>query len=308
MELLMVENILWIGFRSAVPLLLAALGEIYAERSGVLNLGVEGMMALGAASSFIVAIQTESPWLGVLSGLLAAVLLALIHCFISITLKSNQVVSGLALSMLGLGVSSIIGRKYVGAQLPPEVRLLPRPLDPLHKIPLIGKPVFDQDPMFYMSLLLTAILWFILFRTRYGIIVRSAGGNPAAVDAAGISVAKVRYASTILGGALSGLAGAYLSISYNPVWIENITAGRGWIAIALVIFSLWDPAKALLTSFLFGSIEASSYTLQAFGYSQWLLSALPYLLTIIILMIGSSSKFRRRMGAPRYLGVPYERE
>lgn len=308
MELSVVENIIWVGSRTAIPLLLAALGEIYAERSGILNLGVEGMMALGAVVSFIVAFQTHNAWLGISAGILAAMLLSLIHGFVSISLKSNQVVSGLAISMLGLGLSSLVGRKYVGSQLPPDVRFLPMPLEPFHRVPAIGKFLFDQDPVFYLSLLLTFLLWLLLFRTRYGLILRSAGGNPSAVDAAGISVERVRYASTLLGGALSGLAGAYLSTSYNPVWIEGITAGRGWIAISLVIFSLWDPAKALLTSLLFGTIEAASYTLQALGYSQWLLSAMPYLMTLVILTLGSSSKFRRRVGAPRYLGVPYERE
>lgn len=307
MELTIIENVLWVGFRSAIPLLLATLGEIYAERSGILNLGVEGMMAFSAAASFITAFHTGNAWLGALVGVIGAVTLSLIHAFVSISLKSNQVVSGLALAMLGLGLSSLIGRKYVGAQLPPSVRLMARPLEPLSKIPLIGRALFDQDPIFYLSLTLAVLLWFLLFRTKYGMIVRSTGGNPAAVDAAGISVSKVRYACTLLGGSLSGLAGAYLSISYNPVWVENITAGRGWIAISLVIFSLWDPAKAILTSLFFGTIEASSYTLQALGYSQWLLSSLPYLLTLLILAVGSSSKFRRRVGAPRFLGVPYER-
>ncbi|MEM3372432.1 MAG: ABC transporter permease [Candidatus Korarchaeum sp.] len=308
MELSVVENIIWVGSRTAIPLLLAALGEIYAERSGILNLGVEGMMVLSAAISFIVAFQTHNAWLGISVGVLSAMLLSLIHGFISISLRSNQVVSGLAISMLGLGLSSLIGRRYVGAQLPPDVRFLPTPLEPFYGVPIIGKFLFDQDPIFYLSLLLTFLLWFLLSRTRYGLIIRSTGGNPSAVDAAGISVERVRYAATLLGGALSGLAGSYLSTSYNPVWIEGITAGRGWIAISLVIFSLWDPAKALLTSLLFGTIEAASYTLQALGYSQWLLSALPYLMTLVILTLGSSSRFRRRVGAPRYLGIPYERE
>ncbi|MDW8035598.1 MAG: ABC transporter permease, partial [Candidatus Korarchaeum sp.] len=188
MELSVVENIIWVGSRASIPLLLAAIGEIYAERSGVLNLGVEGMMALGAAVSFITAFQTQNASLGILAGMLAAMLLSLMHGFISISLKSNQVVSGLAITMLGLGLSSLIGRKYVGAQLPPDVRFLPMPLEPLYKIPVIGKFLFDQDPIFYLSLLLTFLLWFLLFHTKYGLIVRSAGGNPAAVDAAGMSV------------------------------------------------------------------------------------------------------------------------
>ncbi len=307
-EAKLVENILWIGLRSATPLLLAALGEIYAERSGILNLGVEGMMAVGALSSFATALVTGNPWLGVLVGMLSGGLLAMIHGAISIGLKGNQVVSGLALTMFGLGLSSVLGRVYVGNQLPVEARFLPKPVEPLSSIPVLGRVLFDQDPLFYISLLLALVMWFLLYRTKYGIIIRSTGENPAAVDAMGISVNRVRYLSTLIGGVLAGLAGAYLSVAYNPAWIENMTAGRGWIALALVIFSLWDPIRALLGSYLFGVVEASGYTLQAYGYSQWLLNGLPYLLTIIILTLGATESMRRRMGAPAALGKPYERE
>ncbi|MCD6348331.1 MAG: ABC transporter permease [Candidatus Korarchaeota archaeon] len=308
MEVKLIENVLWIGLRSATPLLLAALGEIYAERSGILNLGVEGMMAMGALSSFVAALLTGNPWAGVLVGLIVGAAMSLIHGTISIHLKGNQVVSGLALTMFGLGLSSVIGRMYVGNQLPVEARFLPQPLEPLASIPVIGRVLFDHDPLFYLSLVLAVALWFILNRTRYGIIIRSTGENPAAVDAMGISVSRVRYAATVLGGALAGLAGAYLSISYNPAWIENMTAGRGWIALALVIFALWDPVRAVLGAYLFGIVEASGYTLQAMGYSQWLLNGLPYLLTIVILTLGATESMRRKMGAPAALGIPYERE
>ncbi len=307
-EAKLIENILWIGLRSATPLLLAALGEIYAERSGILNLGVEGMMAVGALSSFATALVTGNPWLGVLVGMLSGGLLAMIHGAISIGLKGNQVVSGLALTMFGLGLSSVLGRVYVGNQLPVEARFLPKPVEPFSSIPILGKVLFDQDPLFYISLLLALIMWFLLYRTKYGIIIRSTGENPAAVDAMGINVNRIRYLSTLIGGTLAGLAGAYLSVAYNPAWIENMTAGRGWIALALVIFSLWDPLRALLGSYLFGVVEASGYTLQAYGYSQWLLNGLPYLLTIIILTLGATESMRRRMGAPAALGKPYERE
>ncbi|MCD6244693.1 MAG: ABC transporter permease [Candidatus Korarchaeota archaeon] len=308
MELKLIENILWIGMRSATPLLLASLGEIYAERSGILNLGVEGMMAMGALSSFVASLLTGNPWIGVLAGLLVGAALSLIHGIISIHLKGNQVVSGLALTMFGLGLSSVIGRIYIGNQLPVDARFLPVPFKPLSSIPLIGKVFFEQDPLFYMGIVLAVVLWFILNRTKIGIVIRSTGENPAAVDAMGISVPKVRYGATLLGGALAGLGGAYLSVSYNPAWIENITAGRGWIALALVIFALWDPIRALLGAYLFGIVEASGYTLQAIGYSQWLLNGLPYLLTIVILTVGATESMRRRMGAPAALGIPYERE
>lgn len=307
-EVKLVENILWIGLRSSTPLLLAALGEIYAERSGILNLGVEGMMAAGALSSFAAALTTGNPWVGVLVGVIAGGLLSLIHGVVSISLKGNQVVSGLALTMLGLGLSSVLGRSYVGNQLPARARFLPTPVKPLSSIPLLGEVLFDQDPIFYLALLLPFIMWFFLYRTKYGIIIRSTGENPVAADAAGVNVNRVRYLSTLLGGLLSGLAGAYLSVAYNPAWIENMTAGRGWIALALVIFSLWDPLKALFGSYLFGIVEASGYTLQAYGYSQWLLNGLPYLLTLIILILGATESIRKKMGAPSSLGKPYDRE
>ncbi len=304
----LVEDVLWVGLRSATPLLLAALGEIYAERSGVLNLGVEGMMAAGALSSFAAALMTGNPWVGVVVGILVGASLSLLHGLISVSLKGNQVVSGLALTMFGLGLSSVLGRMYVGNQLPAEARFLPKPVEPLSSIPVLGRVLFDQDPLFYLSLALAMVMWFVLRRTSWGIVIRATGENPAAVDAMGISVAKVRYLSTLVGGALAGMAGAYLSVAYSPAWIENMTAGRGWIALALVIFSLWDPLRALLGSYLFGVVEASGYTLQAYGYSQWLLNSLPYLLTVIILTLGATESVRRRMGAPAALGRPYERE
>ncbi len=301
-------DLLWVGLRSAVPLLLASLGEIYAERSGVLNLGVEGMMAIGAFSSFSVALITGNPWLGVIAGMLAALLLAMVHGIVSITLMGNQIVSGLAITMLGLGLSSVLGRFYVGNQLPTDSRLSPTPIPILSSIPALGKILFTQDPLFYASIVLALVMWFLLFKTRYGIVIRSAGENPAAVDAVGISVTKVRYISTAVGGLTAGLAGAYLSLSYSPAWIENMTAGRGWIALALVIFSLWNPLRALLGAYLFGIVEAGGYSFQAMGFSQWLLNGLPYLLTLVILTLGATESMRKRMGAPKYLGIPYIRE
>ena len=307
-DLAVIENALWIGVRSATPLLLAALGEIYAERSGILNLGIEGMMAAGAFSSFAVALLTGNPWLGVLAGIAAGVALSLIHGFISISLRGNQVVSGLALAMLGLGISSVLGRGFVGRQLAANSRFLPRPVEPLSSIPIVGRILFDQDPLFYVSLALTVLMWFVLFRTKWGIVIRSTGENPAAVDAAGVSVPRVRYVCTLIGGATAGMAGAYLSTSYSPAWIEGMTAGRGWIALALVIFALWNPVRALIGAYIFGMIEAGGYILQGMGWSQWLLNSLPYAITLVILVLGSTESARRLMGAPKYLGVPYDRE
>ncbi len=308
MDLSVVENILWVGFRSATPLLLASLGEIYAERSGILNLGVEGMMIMGAVSAFITALSTGNPWLGVAVATVVGILMSLIHGVISIHLRGNQVVSGLALTMFGLGLSSVIGRKYVGYQLPVKARFLPKPLSKgLVKLPIVGKALFDQEPLFYLSIVTAIILWFVLYKTKIGVIIRSTGENPAAADALGINVYLVRYACTALGGALAGIAGAYLSVAYSPAWIENMTAGRGWIALALTIFALWNPLRAIFGAYLFGVVEAGGYTLQAYGYSQWLLNGVPYLLTVIVLTAGATETMRRRMGAPAALGVPYVR-
>lgn len=305
-----VENILKVGLRTATPLLLAALGEIYAERSGILNLGVEGMMMAGAIFSFLVALWTKNPWLAILAGMAAGMAISLIHAVISIHLRGNQVVSGLALTMFGVGLASVVGRGYVGTPLPADARLPARPLfEGAEDIPIIGKALLSQDPVFYISIVLAVVLWYVLFKTRIGIVIRSVGENPAAADALGVNVYLVRYACTVFGGAMAGLAGAYLMVAIIPNWSETVLLmGRGWIAIALVIFALWSPVRALFGSYLFGVVERAGYTLQLhFKWSEWLLSAVPYALTIVILVVGATERMRRRMGAPAALAVPYVR-
>ncbi|RLE49978.1 MAG: ABC transporter permease [Candidatus Methanomethylicota archaeon] len=291
---------------AGTPLLLATIGEIFAERSGVLNLGVEGMMIMGAVSGFVVTMFTGSPLLGIAAALMAGGLLALLHAFISISLRGNQVVSGLALTMIGLGLSALIGRGFVGIPLKAKLSSLSIPL--LSDIPVIGEILFKQDPIVYFSYALTIASWITLYKTKLGVAIRAVGENPGAADAMGVNVYLMRYACVIFGGMLAGLAGAYLSIVYIPAWVEGMTAGRGWIAVALVIFALWDPLRAMLGAYLFGGLEAAQYTLQAIGINPCILGMFPYLATIAVLTLSASETMRKKIGAPSALCKPYIRE
>ncbi len=290
---------------ASTPILLAALGEIYAERSGVLNLGVEGMMAVGAAVAFYTTLSTGNLIIGLLSACVSGILLSFIHGFSSITMRSNQVISGLALSMVGLGISSLIGRNLVGTPLRSSLGTID--IAVLSDIPIIGA-FFRQNALTFFSYILTATLWYILFKTKIGIAIRMVGDNPRSADSLGINVYLARYGCTLLGGALAGLAGAYLSVAYTPTWIEGMTAGQGWIALALTVFSAWNPSYALIGSYLFGGIRILQFRLQPLGFSPPLLSTLPYVFTIIALALLNIERIRRRIGAPRSLGKPYHRE
>ncbi|RLE49673.1 MAG: ABC transporter permease, partial [Candidatus Methanomethylicota archaeon] len=269
-------------------------------------LGVEGMMIMGAVSGFIVTMFTGSPAIGLLAALVAGGLLALLHAFISISLRGNQVVSGLALTMIGLGLSALMGRGVVGVPLKAKVGGLSIPL--LSNIPIIGTIFFKQNPLVYFSYALVALSWFILYKTKLGIAIRAVGENPSAADAMGVNVYLIRYACVVFGGILAGLAGAYLSIVYIPAWVEGMTAGRGWIAVALVIFALWDPIRAMLGAYLFGGLEAAQFTLQAIGINPSILGTFPYLATIAVLTLSASETMRKRIGAPSALCKPYIRE
>ena len=288
---------------AGTPLLLGTLGEIVTERSGVLNLGVEGMMAIGAMTAFAVTLTTGSPWLGLLAAILAGTLAAGIHAFVSITLKANQVVSGLALTMLGLGVSGLFGKPFIGRPLPSKLSALPIPV--LSDIPVVGRILFAQDPLFYLAVVLGILLWILLSRTRWGIEIRSVGENPAAAEVQGVNVAKIRYLCVLLGGALAGMAGAHLSLVYSKSWTEGLTGGRGWIVIALTIFALWNPLRAFLGAFLFGCIFVLQYLLQPIGVPPNLLAMMPYLATLAVLLAGGMRKDRRRLMAPAKLGEAY---
>ncbi|HDJ26041.1 MAG TPA: ABC transporter permease, partial [Candidatus Bathyarchaeota archaeon] len=303
----LVGHMLHVAIRSGTPLLLAALGEIFAERSGVMNLGIEGMMLIGAITGFAVALGTGQPWLGLLAACVAGLLMSLVHAFISISLYANQVVSGLALSMLGLGLSSLVGHAYVGVALPS--RILPSPIPGLADLPVVGPALFYQDPIVYLALGLAVASWFVLYKTKWGIMIRATGDDPAAADAMGVNVYLVRYICVAFGGALAGLAGAYLSLVLTPAWIERMTAGRGWIAFALVIFALWDPLKAILGAYLFGATEALQFFIQAsLGVDATLLGMMPYVATILAMLVAASEVLRKRLGAPAALGKPYIRE
>lgn len=303
-----VPVILSAAITAGTPILFAALGEILCERSGVLNLGVEGMMLVGAVAGFSAAVVSGSPWLGLLAAMAAGGALSLVHAFLSITLRSNQVVSGLALTIFGTGLSSFLGKKYIGIPVPASFVKISIPL--LKNIPLIGPALFEQDAMVYISLILVPVIWYYINKTRYGLNLRAVGENPSAADAAGINVSLIQYVYVFLGGALAGLGGAYLSLAYAPSWLENMVAGRGWIAVALVIFASWDPLKALIGSYIFGGLDILGFRLQTLGVMipSFFLKMLPYIFTVVVLVITTSRKNRYVWMGPAALGQPYDRE
>lgn len=289
----------------STPLLWGSLGEIYAERAGVINLGVEGMMILGAFFAFAVAYTTGSPTLGILVAAAVGGMAALLHAFVVITLRANQYVSGLALTMLGLGLAGLLGRGWEG--LPLTTPLPDATLPWLASLPILGPALFTQQSILtYLGLLVAVLLWFVLSHTRWGIIIRSVGESPATADALGVHVILVRYLSVVFGGILAGIAGGFLSVAYLPAWTEGITAGMGWIALALAIFAAWDPLKAIGGAMLFGALYHLSFRLQAWVAPE-LLKLMPYFCTIVVLVLVACGKTHRRQGAPTALGRPYVR-
>jgi len=287
------------------PLLLGTLGEIYAERSGVLNLGVEGMMIMGAYSAFTTAYITGNPWLGILVAAVVGGAFSLIHAFASITLKANQVVSGLSLTMLGLGLSGMFGRGWEGKPLPVSIPKIT--VSGLSKVPFLGPILFEgQNLIVYLAIILVPLLWYILYRTRIGITIRSVGESPATADSLGINVDRVRYVCVFIGGVLAGVAGGYLSVAYRPAWTEGMTAGIGWIVIALTIFAFWNPAYGMLGAYLFAALYHLSYRLQPW-VSPELLKAMPYAFAILVLIFVSRGTLQKRMGAPAALSLSYTR-
>lgn len=300
--------ILAAAVRSGTPILYATLGEIVTEKSGVMNLGLEGLMLLGALSGFAVTSATGNPWLGVAAAFAAGAFFSLFHAVVCISLGGNQVVSGLALTMLGTGVTAILGRDYVGQLIKGFARL---PVPFLSDIPLIGPIFFRHDPLVYLSYGLVAFLCWFLWRTKSGLNLRAVGDNPRAADSLGINVVAIRYIYTMIGGGIVAIGGAYLSVSYSHMWTEGMSAGRGWIAVALVIFAIWNPARAAFGSYLFGGVEACQLRIQAAGtnISAPLLLMLPYVLTITVLVVISIRKGKGILfGAPASLGTPFYRE
>lgn len=300
----MYESILLTIATAATPLLIAAIGELVVERSGVLNLGVEGMMVIGAVCGFVAAAMTGSPWLGVLAGILSGAVFSLLFAFLTLSIATNQVATGLSLTLLGLGLSSMIGESFVGSA---GVKLPSLSIPYLSDLPLVGRLLFGQDPIFYMSLILVAgVAWF-LFRSRTGLTLRSIGDSHTSAHALGIPVIRYRYLAVLFGGACAGLAGAQLSLVYTPQWVENMTAGRGWIALALVVFASWRPLRVLAGAYLFGAVTIGQLHAQALGLGipSQLLSALPYLATIVVLVLISRNRRLTIMNTPASLGRPF---
>ena len=299
----LVEAIILAVLAASTPLLLAATGELITERSGVLNLGVEGMMIVGAACGFGGAWLSGSIIVGAICGILAGTLLSLMFALMTLGLAVNQVATGLALTILGIGVSGLIGARFVGERITTAPHLY---IPGLTDIPLVGRILFGEDAFVYLSLALLVGVWFFLYRTRAGLILRAAGDNHVSAHALGYPVLKIRMYAVMFGGACAGLAGAYLPLAYTPFFIPGMTAGRGWIALALVVFASWRPARLVVGAYLFGAVTILQLHAQGWGVgvpSQFM-SALPYLATVIVLVLIS----RARTGgstAPAALGTVF---
>lgn len=286
---------------AATPILLAAIGELVVEKAGVLNLGVEGMMITGAICGFAIAVETGSPALGFIASMIGGALLSLIFGFLTQVLMSNQVATGLALTLFGLGLSALLGQGYVGIKPPATYDIN---FGFLTEIPVIGPILFTHDIIVYASLALIAATWAVLKFTRVGLILRAVGENHDAAHALGYKVVRIRILAIMFGGACAGLGGAYLSLVRVPQWTEGMTAGAGWIALALVVFASWKPLRVLVGAYLFGGITVLQLNLQAAGVAIPVeyLSMSPYLITILVLVIMSSDRSRAALNAPASLG------
>jgi ABC-type uncharacterized transport system permease subunit len=296
---------------AGTPLLFATLGEVLTEKVGNLNLGVEGMMLMGAVAGFYIGFLTENPLLALLAAMLSGAAGALIYAVLTVSLRANQVVTGLTLTIFGTGFAGFMGQRLVGEIVPDALKSFFKPvtIPILGQLPFVGEIFFQQDVFVYLGYLTAVLLGVYLYKTKTGLNLRAIGENPAAADAASVNVTLYKYVHILLGGALCGLGGAYLSLVYVPAWQENITAGRGWIAVALVIFSAWNPYKALLGSYLFGGLDIIGFRIQGTGFpvSQYFLDMLPYLVTMIVLTVVSMKKSKEK-SPPKGLGVPYFRE
>ncbi|MFN8631129.1 MAG: ABC transporter permease [Chloroflexota bacterium] len=308
------------GIGVGTILLFAALGEILAERSGVLNLGVEGMMLIGAVAGYSTAVSTGNPWLGTLVAMIAGGLLSLLHAIVTITFRADQVVSGLALTFLGTGLASVLGE---GLSKAGAIALLPRFSIPgLSAIPVLGQIAFtDQSIFVYVGYLLVPALWYWINHTRPGLNLRAVGEEPAAADALGVNVYATRYRYVMAGGVLAGLAGATITLAVQPGWFGALTVnGRGWIAVGLVIFAQWSPFRAAVGAYLFGAVVQLTLAMQIpptllglpnpfYNYhpNTFFLEMLPYALVLLALVVGSREAMRKRLGAPAALGIPYVR-
>lgn len=290
---------------AATPLLFAALGELVTEKSGVLNLGVEGMMLAGAVVGFAVTVTTGSSLLGVLAAALAGAGMAFLFGVLTLTLAANQVATGLALTIFGIGLSALFGAGFVGVPVAPLPKLA---IAGLSDLPFFGPLLFGQDSLVYLSIAATgAVAWF-LKRSRAGMILRAVGESDLSAHSIGYNVIAVRYLAVLFGGAMAGLGGAFLSLSYTPMWAEEMTAGRGWIALALVVFSSWRPWRAMLGAYLFGGVTILQLYAQGaggLGVPAQVMSMLPYLATVLVLTIIAAGPWKGRLDAPACLGKPF---
>lgn len=305
----LITAVLFATVVAGTPLIIVALGLLVNERAGVLNLGSEGMMAMGAVVAFAVTHTSGSPWLGAVAGMAAGMSVSLIFGFLTLTLQANQVATGLALAIFGVGLSAFIGKPYesVALQSVPAVRI---PF--IADIPIIGEALYNQQAMVYLSwALFWAVLWF-LYRSRAGLVLRAVGESPTSAHAIGHPVTLIRYLAVLFGGAMAGLGGAFLSVFYTPMWVEGMVAGRGWIALALVVFATWRPLRVMIGAYLFGGVMITQLFIQGSGlqidFPAQFLSSLPYWATIIVLVVISSNLNKIRLNSPASLGKPYRPE
>ncbi|GGC94254.1 ABC transporter permease [Undibacterium terreum] len=291
------------SINSGTPLLIAALGLLINERAGVLNLGAEGMMLVSAIAGFAVGYQTQSPLLGFAAGALAGMLMSSLFAWLALVLATNQVATGLALSIFGAGLSAFMGQSFVGMSL----TIKPTAIPYLSDLPFVGVALFSHHWIVYFSLLLCVAIICFLYRTRAGLVLRSIGESPESAHALGYPVRSIRFAALLFGGACCGIAGAYLSLVYTPMWVEGLVAGRGWIALALTTFATWRPARVLLGALLFGSVTILQFHFQAIGIAipSQILSMLPYVATIVVLVLISRNPDWIRLNMPASLGKPF---
>lgn len=309
MDASLFSSMLFATVVAGTPLIIVALGLLVSEKAGVLNLGAEGMMAMGAVAAFAVTHHSGNPWLGVLAGMLAAMAVALIFGFLTLTLQANQVAAGLALSIFGVGLSAFIGKPFESIALPavPAIRI---PF--IADLPLIGEALYNQQALVYLSwVLFWAVVWF-LYRSRAGLVLRAVGESPASAHAIGHPVIRIRYLAVLFGGAMAGIGGAFLSVFYTPMWVEGMVAGRGWIALALVVFATWRPLRVMIGAYLFGGVMITQLFIQGSGmqldFPAQFLSSLPYWATIIVLVVISRNVNTIRLNSPVSLGKPYRAE
>jgi simple sugar transport system permease protein len=290
---------------AAIPLMYAGAGELVAEKSGVLNLGVEGMMLMGAVTGNAVTAITGNPWLGILGAVVAGVLMSLVFAFLTITMLANQVATGLSLTIFGIGFSAYIGKPYTSAAVRASIDVLPIP--GLASIPVIGPAFFMLTPLGYLAFIMFGVIGWFLYKTRAGLVLRSVGESPSVAHSVGFPVVGVRYAATLFGGGMAGIAGGYYSIVYLHLWQEQLTSGRGWIALALVVFATWRPGRLLIGALLFGAVMALQFYAQAIGVPvpTQFLAMLPYLATIVVLVLISRNPNTIKLNAPASLGKPF---